>query len=49
MKKTYIFLISIIILLFSLFALLLQDSQSKFTLKVKSSIPKELRFFKEIN
>ena len=51
MKKTYIFLISIIILLFSLFALLLQDSQSKFTLKVKSSIPKELRFFlkKSIN
>ena len=45
MKKTYIFFISTIILLFSLFALLLQDSQSKFTLKVKSSIPKETRFF----
>lgn len=45
MKKTYIFFISSIILLFILFALLLQDSQSKFTLKVKSSIPKETRFF----
>ena len=45
MKKTYIFILAIIILLtFSIFYIL-QDSQNKITLKIKSSLPKEVRYF----
>ena len=45
MKKIYISFASLVILLFIFITLLLQDSQNKFTLKIKSSIPKEVRFF----
>lgn len=45
MKKTYISILAIIILLtFSIFYIL-QDSQNKITLKIKTSLPKEVRYF----
>ncbi len=51
MKKTYISIIAVIILLTFSIIYILQDSQNKITLKVKSSIPKETRYFikKSIN
>ena len=45
MKKIYISLIAIIILFFISIIYILQDSQNKITLKIKSSIPKEVRYF----
>ena len=45
MKKIYISLIAIIILFFISIIYILQDSQNKITLKIKSSIPKEARYF----
>ena len=47
MKKTYISILAIIILLIFSILYILQDSQNKITLKIKSSIPKEARYFND--
>ena len=44
MKKKYIFLIAILIVIFFSIIYILQDSQNKITLKLKSSIPKDTRY-----
>ncbi len=44
MKKIYLFLLSLLVILIFLIIYLLQDSQNKLTLKIKSSIPKQARY-----
>ena len=44
MKKIYFFFILVIILLIFFTIYILQDSQNKLTLKIKSSIPKDIRY-----
>lgn len=45
MKKIYFFFLLVIILLIFFTTYILQDSQNKLTLKIKSSIPKDIRYF----
>ena len=44
MKKIYFFFILLIFLLIFFTIYILQDSQNKLTLKIKSSIPKDIRY-----
>ena len=44
MKKVHLFFVSILVLLSVLIIYIIQDSQNKLTLKIKSSIPKHARY-----